>query len=183
VKIKIVLLFLFLGGGIFYGLKVWQGTALGCPEPLIQEVVKHHDHDNILPYHGYIDSYPGNDISSVYSLTPGPAIPTSGYPSISSQPYSAPSYLPPDNQYLPPDNSPSAPSGSGDAIAAASGYQSLRYKRDTSTGRQITEETQNMFSEMLFTFLGVNTEVCRKRFVCELEFRNPQLRNAIRFIG
>lgn len=180
-----MLLFLFLGGGIFYGLKVWQGTALGCPEPLIQEVVKHHDHDSILPYHGYVDSYPGTDISGVYSLTPRPSgPPSSGYPSAPAQPYVAPSYLPPDNQYLPADNSNPA-----DAVPAASSYPgylsypSKRFKREVSSGRQITDETQNMFSEMIFTFLGVNTDVCRKRFVCELEFRNPQLRNAIRFIG
>lgn len=171
-----------MGGGIFYGLKVWQGTALGCPEPLIQEVVKHHDHESILPYHGYIDSYPGIDTSGVYSLTPGPAIPTSGYSSVAAQPYSAPSYLPPDNQYLPPDNTYGSQT-TGDAVAAGSSYPSRRYKREITHERQITDETQNMFSEMIFTFLGVNTNVCRKRFVCELEFRNPQLRNAIRFIG
>jgi hypothetical protein len=36
IKIKIILVLLFIGGSIFYGLKVWQGKALGCPEPVIQ---------------------------------------------------------------------------------------------------------------------------------------------------
>jgi hypothetical protein len=163
---------------------VWQGTALGCPEPLIQEVVKHHDYENILPYHGYLSSdsypgssYPGSDYNGVYSLTPGLSDPTQGYPTApSAQPYVAPTYLPPvDNQY-----------GAPQVSAGADGqYPSRRYKRDNSlsTGRQISDKTQTMISEMIFTFLGVDADVCRKRFVCELEFRNPQLRNAIRFIG
>lgn len=191
VKIKIVLLLLFIGGGIFYGLKIWQGTALGCPEPIIQEIVKnHHDiHDTILPYHGHIShdeisSYPGPssygngfDLSGVYSNTP------------SSSSYSGPSYLPPSSSggasptsysggsYLPPSDSyaaapPSASDGSGS-------YS----KRKSSTGRQISEESQTIFSDLIFRFLGVNTDECRRRFVCELEFRNPFLGYATRYIG
>lgn len=178
IKIKLVLLLLFVGGGVFYGMKVWQGTALGCPEPLIQEVVKHHDHD-ILPYHGHFgESFSpyvsGGDFSGAYSYTPGPQ----GYDNpiqYNPQPYIAPTYLPASDNFAAPVSAP-------DAAAAPS----RRYTRDADSlegGRQITEETQSIFTDLFFRFLGVTTDVCRKRFVCELEFRNPALRGAIRYIG
>lgn len=184
VKIKIVLLLLFLGGGIFYGLKIWQGTALGCPEPIIQEVIKnHHDHDGILPYHGLfsadgISSYPGsgiisdsygpppslggpydNSFSGVYSNTPAAPAPT----------YSGPSYLPPTGGQ--------APSGGG---ADGSSYNRRRAR---ASGRQVSEESVSIFGDLVFRFLDVKTDQCRRRFVCELEFRNPFMGYAMKYLG
>lgn len=208
VKIKIILLLLFIGGGIFYGLKIWQGTALGCPEPIIQEIVKNHHGiggiSDILPYHGHfsddISSYPGSSYpgssypgSDAYpgSSYPGPdAYPGSSYPGSDAYPggndyngiysntpaaapaspvYSGPSYLPPG-----PNDSPT---GSG----APSQFSNRR--KSSSTGRQISEESQTLFGDLVFRFLGVNTEQCRKRFVCELEFRNPFMGYAFKYIG
>lgn len=191
VKIKIILLLLFIGGGIFYGLKIWQGTALGCPEPIIQEIVKNHHGiegiSDVLPYHGHFSSpdessYPGasfpgsysggysgsdgysggsNFGGAVYSNTPGPA--GSG---IASAVYSGPSYLPP---------SPSDfPSGQGVPFSN---------RRKSSTGRQISEESQTIFGDLVFRFLGVNTDQCRRRFVCELEFRNPFMGYLVKYAG
>lgn len=40
--------------------------------------------------------------------------------------------------------------------------------------------------ELVFRFLGVDTDGCRRRFVCELDFRarsNPITRLAFSFIG
>lgn len=175
-----MLLFLFLGGGIFYGLKVWQGTALGCPEPLIQEIVKHHEHEgisNILPYQGYAaEAFPyggiaGGDIGGIYSYTP-PG-PPSGYANV--QPYVAPNYLPPTDSYGSPIQA---------SQDAGSQPPSRRYSRNAQEGgRQISDETVSIFTDLIFRFLGVQTDVCRRRFVCELEFRNPHFRNAIRYIG
>ena len=226
VKIKVILLFLFIGGGIFYGLKIWQGKALGCPEPIIQDIVKHHHHDDILPYHGHftssdvypgshdISSYPGSpDISSypgsgffdsgslggafsgvlgalgggggssfdgyngVYSNTPGP---TQGLDSSQgSAAYSGPAYLPPNGNYQ--NSPPTGASGSPDPSQIGSPFTTNR--RQAFKGRQISEETQTIFGDLLFRFLGVNTDQCRRRFVCELEFRNPFLRYAVRYIG
>lgn len=231
VKIKIILLLLFLGGGIFYGLKIWQGKALGCPEPIIQDYVKnyHHEHDDILPYHGHLDGHPfsSSDVSSypgsadiypggggssffdsgslggafsglaslggvsglgsigpgsgfdgyngVYSNTPGPIQgPSQGQ----SSAYSGPTYLPPHDNFA---NSP--PSGAAVAPDSTQIGQPFTNRRQGFRGRQISEETQTIVGDLLFRFLGVNTEQCRRRFVCELEFRNPFLRYAVRYIG
>lgn len=196
VKIKIILLLLFIGGGIFYGLKIWQGTALGCPEPIIQEVVKNHHDDGlgILPYHGHyglpdITSYPGSPGDSfgggydsyggVYSNTPGAPAPA----------FAGPTYLPPTNAYAPPsgagDSYASAPPSASDASGQTSGGYPYSNRRQTSsgTGRQISEESVTIFGDLMFRFLGVNTDQCRKRFVCELEFRNPVMNYAFRYIG
>jgi hypothetical protein len=175
---------LFIGGGIFYGLKIWQGTALGCPEPIIQEIVKNH-HEGISPYHGHtggdiISSYPGPppdvfggyaDYSGVYSHTPSAPSPT----------YSGPTYLPPSNSYLPPSGSSNSylPPSGGSAPASPDSYT----RRQSSTGRQISEQSVTIFSDLIFRFLGVNTEQCRRRFVCELEFRNPFMRYAVKYVG
>lgn len=202
IKIKIILLLLFIGGGIFYGLKIWQGTALGCPEPIIQEIVKNHHDGGILPYSAHlpidgISSYPGPppnldmfsnfDFSQVYSNTPAAPSPT----------YSGPSYLPPNspmqpgNSYLPPDNSYAPPSDSygspPPSASDTSGQPSPGYpynnRRQSSTGRQISDESVSIFGDLVFRFLGVNTDQCRKRFVCELEFRNPFMRYAVKYMG
>lgn len=171
-------------------------AALGCPEPIIQEVFqKHHDFggSGILPYHGLSssDSYPGfsgpppdafggsfggvfgpgagSDFSGVYSNSPAPVNPV----------YSGPSYLPPgDSSY-----SSAAPSGppSSDPSSGYPGYTNRR--RVASTGRQISEESTAIFGDLIFRFLGVNTDQCRRRFVCELEFRNPFMKFAAKYIG
>lgn len=216
VKIKIILLLLFLGGGIFYGLKIWQGTALGCPEPIIQDIVKNHEFAGISPYHGHEDfssSYPGGppesfggglggylgglvgggpnsvfggdstpyfnggsssfsnagpDTSGIYSQTPSPV-------------YSGPSYLPPTGGSVQQSLSYPVSANAGPS-PDASQYPSRR-RRVSSTGRQISEETQTLFGDLMFRFLGVNTDQCKRRFVCELEFRNPFMGYAFKYIG
>lgn len=184
-------------------MKIWQGTALGCPEPIISEVIK--NHESILPYHGHfsspdISSYPGHfspgDLSSypgllnggsyggVYADSPAPPAPT----------YSGPTYLPPNqpsNSYLPPSNSygsPSAPGGSSDSYPTgggdqSGGYPNRRKSREVPSGRQISEESQTIFSDLIFRFLGVKSDQCRRRFICELEYRNPFMGYAMKYIG
>lgn len=207
VKIKIVLLLLFIGGGIFYGLKIWQGTALGCPEPIIQDIVKNHHFDGppgfgglighdigdfggISPYHSYsggdISSYPGpsgyDGSSGVYSNTPAAPAPV----------YSGPTYLPPSSSFGTPDASGASGPGSDPSASSPQGFSYNRRKGSTggrslddTTGssRQISEESVNTFSDLIFRFLSVNTDQCRRRFVCELEFRNPYLGHAMKYVG
>ncbi|KAG5681781.1 hypothetical protein PVAND_011189 [Polypedilum vanderplanki] len=187
---EIILLFLFLGGGIFYGLKVWQGTALGCPEPIIQEV-KHHD--GIIPYHSHFSDisysapppdafggyngfsgYSGADIGGIYSNTPaspsfnGPtgfsngAAATGSGASVGT--IDAGSVVGPSNTYLPPSSRRRRVSGNA--------------RSDSSS-----ESISSMFTDLMFRFLGVNTDSCKRRFVCELEFRNPFVGYAMNYIG
>lgn len=241
VKIKIILLLLFVGGGIFYGLKTWQGTALGCPEPLIQEIHKghHHDFEGISPYHNHfssesISSYPGppsgifgssgsgfdggysglsdSSASSFYSNTPGPSASSafSGQAylpaSSDSSAFSGATYLPASNQSptgadptaLIPDSSQLSyaysrrKSSNGRAFSKSSDESRSFSEPEIVTpssevhhrqSRQISEESQSIFTDLFFRFLNVNSNQCRKRFVCELEFRNPFLGYTFRAIG
>jgi hypothetical protein len=183
VKIKIILLVLFIGGGIFYGLKVWQGSALGCPEPIISEI-KHHDIHDILPYHAQLspdisysapppDAYSGAysgfssgyDTSNIYSNTPATfsgGQPPSGPSGISLAGSDASSSGGPTNTYLPPN------------------------RRNAYTGRSAratTDTPSAMLSDLMFRFLGVRSESCKRRFICELDFRNPFMSYALNYIG
>lgn len=165
---------MFIGGGIFYGLKIWQGSALGCPEPIIQEI-KTHDHEHILPYHGHfsssdsISSYPGPspDILGGHSSYGGYYSNTPGYSS-----------YPPSGGGGPGASFSGPPSAMADTLAPTS-YPSRRQ----SNGRQLSESSAQLFGDLFFRFLGVETEVCKKRFICEMQFRNPFLGYAFRYIG
>jgi hypothetical protein len=174
VKIKLILLFLFIGGGMFYGLKVWQGKALGCPEPIIQEI-KHH-HEDILPYHGLISSYGPSDYSSydfnnVYSNTPS---------SYHSAVYDSP---PPSAAANGDTSFSSGQSSSSSATLSGPSNAYLPPSRRYGTARGVNDQTSSMITDLMFRFLGVNTLECKKRFVCELEFRNPFVGYAMNYIG
>lgn len=149
----------------------------GCPEPIIQEV-KHHDYHDILPYHGhdfispdvyssypsYVPSYSGHYDGTAYSNTPPPSAAAGTY----GVPFSSSSVTatgtdtssPVSNTYLPPSN-----------------------RRAGVKGRAIDAQSSDMVTDLVFRFLGVNTLECRKRFVCELEFRNPLVEQAMRYMG
>lgn len=171
---------------------------LGCPEPIIQEI-KHHDIHDILPYHGYsghdfgsfdggysggyssgYSGYPGFD-GNAYSNTPPPSISSFGSagsfggsaPGISlGVPFSSASGVSPGSS----DSSGPGPDPSPNAYLPPNRRSSVR-------GRAIDAQSAEMATDLVFRFLGVNTNECRKRFVCELEFRNPIVEHAMRFMG
>jgi hypothetical protein len=213
VKIKIILLVLFLGGGIFYALKVWNGTALGktivkyfnvpsvvtfpffigCPEPIIQEI-KHDIHD-YLPYHAHHDftspdvysGYPG--ISSSYPGISSSYSGASGYSGYDSGAYSntPPPSTGPSNYGVPfsAASSSATASGGSDTSGASNAYLPPNRRAGVKgrTKRAIDNESSQMATDLMFRFLGVNTSECRRRFVCELEFRNPMVEYAMKYIG
>jgi len=184
-----------MGGGIFYGLKIWQGTALGCPEPIISEV--HQNTHDILPYHAHFsssDSYPGpppdygggnsypsamgggGSYSGVYSNTPGPQYLPPSYAGAGVQDAGAG----PGQQYLPPSYASAGADASAGGGATAPGGG---YTRRGGNGRALDENAAGMFTDLMFRFLNVNSDECKKRFVCEMELRNPFMGYAFRYIG
>lgn len=156
------------------------------PEPIISEI-KHHDIHDILPYHGqlspdisysapppdaysgYSSGFSGYDASNVYSNTPASYSPgpPSGPPGISSIISSGSggdgsSSAGPPSSYLPPN------------------------RRNAYTGRSaraVTDSPSAMLSDLMFRFLGVRSESCKRRFICELDFRNPFMAYALNYIG
>lgn len=149
---------------------------IGCPEPIIQEI-KHDVHD-YLPYHAHHDftspdiysgGYPGYSgyfgysgyDAGAYSNTPPPSSGPSnlGVPFSTATASASSDSSGPSNSYLPPN------------------------RRTSVRGRAIDNESSQMATDLMFRFLGVNTAECRRRFVCELEFRNPIVEHAMRYIG
>ncbi|CRK90975.1 CLUMA_CG004664, isoform A [Clunio marinus] len=147
----------------------------------------------------------GGDYSGIYSHTPGPPVGSSHGFSGSSM------YLPPsasgsDPEVGPPQSSQSystsdpevgpsqgvqsysgspylPPSGMAEQSPQAAAGFSYPNRRRRVRGRQLSEESVTLFGDLFFRFLGVNTDQCKKRFVCELEFRNPFLGYAMRYVG
>lgn len=202
IKIKIILLLLFVAGSIFYGFKIWQGTALGCPEPIIQE--SHSDH--ILPYSSYagdhssiISSYPGgpptgSGLSGLSGLSgySGPSYPSypdsghyTGYSNTPSSYSSASAAVPSDSTYSNPPPSASDSSGQNSAGYPYSNRRTSKQKRSApeETNAIDSNDAAVNFTELIFQFLGVDSLDCKKRFVCELEFRNPFMGFAINYIS
>ena len=187
---------------------MWQGTALGCPEPIIQE--SHSDH--FLPYSGYagdhddhssiVSSYPGGPPTgsglsglSGYSGYSGQSGPTysnypdsssySGYSNTPSSYASASAAVPSESTYSAPPPSAQDSSGQNSAGYPYGNRRTSKQKRSAPEDTATTDsnDAANNFTELIFQFLGVDTLDCRKRFVCELEFRNPFMGFAINYIS
>jgi hypothetical protein len=121
----------------------------------------------------------GSYDSGAYSNTPPPSP-------------MGPSYMPsaPSSMYGPPSSYSSYPTGSSSsAVASASGAIDTNDNAYLPPNRRMrgrameNDSTSQMITDLLFRFLGVNTLECRKRFVCELEFRNPMVEHAMKYIG
>lgn len=173
---------------------------LGCPEPIIQEI-KHHEHDAFLPYHGYSsfdhsssDSYPG--ISGYSGYADAGAYSNTPPPQPAPNSYSGTSYAQAQGSYPGGDASSagssfgqpfSSASASGSGVSDGSDQISNQYlppnRRVYSQGRAIDAQSSQMVTDLVFKFLGVNTMECKQRFVCELEFRNPMVEHAMRYMG
>lgn len=102
-------------------------------------------------------------MSNVYSNTPTsfpsyPSFPTSGSSSDASATAGATGAI--SNTYLPTSN-----------------------RRYVNTGRAMSDSSAEIFSDLMFRFLGVKTDTCKRRFICELEFRNPFMNYALNYMG
>lgn len=142
---------------------------------------QHHGISDFLPYHGHFgglgEGFSGSSYDTgAYSNTPPPS-PMSSYsaPSAPSSNYGAPSYA---SSY--PTVSVGA-SASDQTDVSENGY--LPPNRRMRGRAMESDSSSQMITDLLFRFLGVNTLECRKRFVCELEFRNPMVEHAMRYIG
>lgn len=123
-------------------------------------------------YHGDISSYHG-DLSSYHH----------GSDIVGSDPY-------------PTDAAAIAGSDIPPSAGGAPYRRTGRQKREASEEVPVTAQDQQVmgimnptgydFSELIFTVLGVNTNQCRQRFTCEVDFmarRDPLIQIGFRFLG
>ncbi|XP_073827886.1 uncharacterized protein [Musca autumnalis] len=187
IKVKIVIVAFFVGSAVYLGLRYfWPHKCqpeiiLDHPPPSFHD--HHHDH---IPY--------SSDHSDIISSSWGPSSPDTSY-----EPYSA--YA---GSYGGGGSSDTAPVGPAETSSAESSPQSYRYKREVvETVEEEEEEEEEEKSEgesrqmspslneekignFMFMFLGLDSTACRRRFICEMEYRskaNPLTAMAFRVIG
>ncbi|XP_075155579.1 uncharacterized protein LOC142228937 [Haematobia irritans] len=169
VKIKLVIVAFFVGSAVYLGLRyIWPHKCQ--PEVILDHPppsFSHHDH---IPY--------ASDHSEIVSSSWG-----SSGPSSSFEPYSAYS-----GSY-----------GGGDIIPETTSHESHSYRKKReatlnheekstkeSEGRQMAPINEEQIGNFMFMFLGLDSKACRRRFICEMEFRskyNPLTSMAFRVLS
>ncbi|KAI8036379.1 uncharacterized protein LOC128256510 [Drosophila gunungcola] len=201
IKVKVVIVSFFVGSAIYLGLRYFWPHAR-CNQEIILDhppsSFSHHDH---IPYsldHDHSDHYDG---------------PTSYDSSSSFEPYSGySSYAGSDIvSDVHSDYHSESPSGPAGPPSGPTGPVDTRRRGRRSTGDQahlmqeeeeseqveiVDEEisesvarqmpAEEQIADFMFAFLGLDSKACRRRFVCEMEFRsklNPMTSMAFRIVG
>ncbi|KAM7347129.1 uncharacterized protein ACRADG_006789 [Cochliomyia hominivorax] len=215
VKIKVVVVAFFVGSAIYLGLRYLWPHRCGGIGGIYKEgdiVLDHppsfHHHDHI-PYALEHDHYHDHHFdTSSFSSSSGPSWSSSSGPSWSSSssgpssfgPYSAYSshaFTESEGPVGPPDDLDGPPDG----IYTDSPPSTFRRKRNVlKTKEEVKQDdssawdnlarqmvvTEERIGEFMFDFLGLDTPACRRRFICEMEFkskRNPLTAMGFRIIG
>ncbi|XP_017483424.1 PREDICTED: uncharacterized protein LOC108372288 [Rhagoletis zephyria] len=167
VKVKLVVVGFFVGSAVFVALRyVWPnkcstGIVHDSPTIVYDRPPPSFAHDHV-PYS--LDHSPHFD----HSFSSSDSVdPYSGYAGSYSEDITATAEVVP-------------PTGPGTHRLG---------RRSTSQQRQQTERPMKMeerIAELMFEFLGLDSQACRRRFICEMEFRsrlNPLSNMAFRIVG
>jgi len=152
----------FVGSAVFLGLRYFWPHK--CKHEIGGSVIldhppnfSHHDH---IPYaldHSYADASSYADITS--------------YDTSSYEPYS--SYVPPTSE-------------AGPSPSSGRSLKKDRKVRSVQTEARQKHRPEEQIADFMFVILGVDSNACRRRFICEMEFRsreNPLTSMAFRIIG
>ncbi|KAL9884386.1 uncharacterized protein ACN427_011243 isoform 1-T1 [Glossina fuscipes fuscipes] len=162
VKVKIVIVAFFVGSAIFLGLR--HVLPYKCPA----EVVREASHI-VYPTPPYIQ--PNDHVHIPYTFD-------------HSNDFND-HHLYDDNSW-PKNHASLEPYDRYSDVNSQSEPQSLRKKRHVITKRDIKTSTEERIGDFVLKFLGLDTSACRRRFLCEIEFRskiNPLTSMAFRIIG
>ncbi|KAH8291184.1 hypothetical protein KR054_009608 [Drosophila jambulina] len=198
IKVKVVIVSFFVGSAIYLGLRYFWPHARCNQEIILDHPPSSYSHHDHIPYS--LD----HDHSEHYES----AGPTSFDSSSSFEPYSGySSYAGSDivsdihsDYHGESVSGPSAPTGPSDTRRR--GRRSIEEDQEDqeeaeneqveivdeeiteSVARQMPAEEQ--IADFMFAFLGLDSMACRRRFVCEMEFRsklNPMTSMAFRIVG
>ncbi|EDW72547.1 uncharacterized protein Dwil_GK20643 [Drosophila willistoni] len=188
IKVKVIIVSFFVGSAIYLGFRYLLPQHHRCNQEIILDhpPPSFHDHHDHIPYSlDHSDHYEG----------------PSSYDSSSFDPYSAYGGYSSSSDIvsdIQPDIHSDGPTAPGDTRR--------RGKRDVEQDQQLEEEdeqveivdeeisesvgrqqpTEEQIAEFMFAFLGLDSKACRRRFVCEMEFRsklNPLTSMAFRIVG
>ncbi|XP_022224276.2 uncharacterized protein LOC111075368 [Drosophila obscura] len=200
IKVKVVIVSFFVGGAIYLGLRYFLPHS---PNRCNQEIIldhpppsfSHHDH---IPYSlDHDHSEHSYDSPTSYDSSSGPSFePYSGYSSYAGSDIVSDVHSDYHNE------SPTAPADvRRRGRRSADGQPEIEIEDDEqeqdqdqveivdeeiseSVARQMATEEQ--IADFMFAFLGLDSKACRRRFVCEMEFRsklNPLTSMAFRIVG
>lgn len=202
IKFKIIVIGIFIFGAIFYGVRIWAGKGIGCPEP---SIVKEPFYPwvllwvsesllNIFNYYSHrhgITAY-AHTSPDIYSSYPGLAYPGHSSGIVYSNPHTGSDSLysqpPPGADVYSPIGYSASTADVPDEVLAGSHYKRKGRSVDDDQPRQSSSSTSTQidFAEIMFTFLNVNTMDCKRRFVCEVDFlskRDPWIRMGYNMLG
>ncbi|XP_039488421.1 uncharacterized protein LOC120449834 [Drosophila santomea] len=199
IKVKVVIVSFFVGSAIYLGLRYFWPHAR-CNQEIILDhppsSFSHHDH---IPYsldHDHSEHYDAlSSFDSSASFEP-----YSGYSSYAGSDIVSDVH----GDYHSESPSPSGPSGPSGPVdtrrrgkrSAADHAHLIQDEQEEeqveivdeeiseSVARQMPAEEQ--IADFMFAFLGLDSKACRRRFVCEMEFRsklNPMTSMAFRIVG
>ncbi|KAH8397295.1 hypothetical protein KR215_011926 [Drosophila sulfurigaster] len=198
IKVKVVIVSFFVGSAIYLGLRYFWPHARCNQEVILDHPPPSFSHDHI-PYsldhheHEHYDS-PSYDSSPSFE-------PYSGYSS-----YSSNSDIVSDYSSDPSSSAPTGPSGpTGPSSTRRRGRRSIDHDVVDTMEEEVEQEEQveivdeeisesvarqqpaeEQIADFMFAFLGLDSKACRRRFVCEMEFRsklNPLSSMAFRIVG
>ncbi|KAH8269450.1 hypothetical protein KR018_003391 [Drosophila ironensis] len=202
IKVKVVIVSFFVGSAIYLGLRYFWPHAR-CNQEIILDhppsSFSHHDH---IPYslgHDHSDHYDGPT-----SFDSSPSFePYSGYSS-----YAGSDIVSSDVHEEYHGEAPTGPTGPTDVRRR--GRRSTEEDADDQSEDQSEDQTEEddeeveivdeeisesvarqmpaeeQIADFMFAFLGLDSKACRRRFVCEMEFRsklNPLTSMAFRIVG
>ncbi|XP_017146235.1 uncharacterized protein LOC108158457 [Drosophila miranda] len=195
IKVKVVIVSFFVGSAIYLGLRYFWPHAK-CNQEIILDhppaSYSHHDH---IPYsldHDHSEHY---DAPTSFDSSSGSSFePYSGYSS-----YAASDIVSDDHGDYHSDT-PTAPSDlhrRGKRSAAEQPEIEIEDDEQEQEQVEIVDEeisesvarqmpAEEQIANFMFAFLGLDSKACRRRFVCEMEFRsklNPLTSMAFRIVG
>ncbi|XP_037812507.1 uncharacterized protein LOC119604117 isoform X1 [Lucilia sericata] len=210
IKIKVVVVAFFVGSAIYLGLRyLWphkcgvgsiykEGSIVLDHPPYISRSFAHHDH---IPYsldHDHDHYHDHHHIGSSSSFSSSGPTSFEPYSAYSSNAFSAESDGPPEG--FPSDGPLEGFPADGPLEGFPSDGPTFRSKRSVEKKSDVKTEvketlkslarqmviSEEQIGEFMFGFLGLDTSACRRRFICEMEFKsrgNPLTSMGFRIIG
>ncbi|XP_017020072.1 uncharacterized protein [Drosophila kikkawai] len=205
IKVKVVIVSFFVGSAIYLGLRYFWPHARCNQEIILDHPPSSYSHHDHIPYsldHDHSEHYesPPTSFDSSSSFEP-----YSGYSSYAGSDIVSDIHSDYHGESASGPAGPSGPTGPSDTRRR--GRRSLEEDQEEpeeqqqedgedeqveivdeeiteSVARQMPAEEQ--IADFMFAFLGLDSKACRRRFVCEMEFRsklNPMTSMAFRIVG
>ncbi|XP_059612679.1 uncharacterized protein LOC132259144 [Phlebotomus argentipes] len=175
IKLKLVIVFILIVATAFFGFKIWTGASLfGCKNHGPQEIegaIVPYEHGPFVSHSGPGISYNGPDPYSAWNPDTLSTAPSSSdhFHHDFSHDFHHDFHHDASPHDVSHDHSHDTTAASG---ASAPDVTSKRRVAYQNSGGRSARQNSFDWTSMAFAVLGVDTMVCRKRFVCEMEVQS-----------